>query len=71
MSEFEDGCVEVEGQDVPTHLLQTQKNQPIDLQDHLKRYCSVVLIFGFNSAKYDVNLIESNLRPLLVNERKI
>ena len=54
-----------------TQLLQIQKNQLIDLQESLERYCKVLPIFGFNSAKYDLNLIESYLLPILINERDI
>ena len=38
-------------------FLQTQKKQLIDLQKHLERYCDVLPIFVFNSAKSDLNLI--------------
>ena len=48
-----------------------QKNQLIDLQEHFERYCNVLPAFGFNSAKYDFNLIKSYLLPILVNERDI
>ena len=48
-----------------------QKKQLIDLREHLERYCNVLPIFGFNSAKYDLNLINSYLLPILVNERNI
>ena len=54
-----------------TQFLQIQKKQLLDLQEHLERYCSVLPIFGFNSAKYDLNLIKSYLLPILVNERNI
>ena len=54
-----------------TQFLQIQKKQLIDLQEHLERYCNVLPIFGFNSAKYDLNLIKSYLLPILVNERNI
>ena len=54
-----------------THLLQIQKKQLIDLQEHSERFCNVVPIFGFNSAKYDLNLIKSYLFPVLVNECNI
>ena len=54
-----------------TQFLQIQKKQLIDLQDRLERYCNVLPIFGFNSAKYDLNLIESYLLHILVNERNI
>ena len=50
-------------------FLQKQKNQLIDLQNHLERYCNVLPVFGFNSAKYDFNLLKGYLMPLLVNER--
>ena len=49
--------------------LQIRKKQLIDLQEHLERYCNVLPVFGFNSAKYDLNLIKSYLLPILVNER--
>ena len=65
---MEEGCIEEE-QDVSTQLSQTQKNQRIDLQDHLKRFCNVLPVFDFNSVKYDINLIKSYLLPLLVDER--
>ena len=54
-----------------TQFLQIQKKQLIDLQKHLERYCNVLPIFGFNSAKHNLNLIESYLLPILVNERNI
>ena len=54
-----------------TQFLQMQKNQLIDLQESLKRYCNVFPVFGFNSAKYDLILIKSYLLPILVNERDI
>ena len=54
-----------------TQFLQIQKNQLIELQDHLERHCNVTHVFGFNSAKYDLNLIKTYLAPNLVNERDI
>ena len=54
-----------------TQFLQIQKNQLIDLQVSLERYCNVLPVFGFNSTKYDLNLIKSYLLPILVNERDI
>ena len=47
-----------------TQFLQIQKKQLIDLQDQLERYCNVLPIFGFNSAKYDLNL--TKLLPSLI-----
>ena len=69
--EFEDECLEVEEKDVSTQFLQMQKNQHLDLQEHLERYCNVLPVFGFNSSKYDINLIERYFLPLLVNEREL
>ena len=48
-----------------------QKKHFIDLQEHFERYCNVLPVFGFNSAKYDINLITSYLLPILVNDRDI
>ena len=60
-----------EEKDLSTKLLQMQKNQLIDLQEHFERQCNVLPVFGFNSAKYDINLIKSYSLPILVNERDI
>ena len=54
-----------------TQFLQIQKKQSIDLQEHLERSCNVLPVFGFNSAKYDLNLTKSYLLPIHVNERNI
>ena len=48
-----------------------KKNQIIDLQELFERYCTVLPVFGVNSAKYDINLIKSYFLPILVNERDI
>ena len=57
--------------ELSTQFLQMQKNQLIDLQKLFERYCNTLLFFGFNSAKYDVNLIKSYLVPFLGKEQKI
>ena len=54
-----------------TQFLQIQKKQLTDLQEHLERHCNILPIFGFNSAKYDLNLIKSFLLPILVNKRNM
>ena len=56
-----------EDKELSTQLLRMQKNQLIDLQEHFERYCNTLPVFGFNSAKYDINLIKSYLLPFLVN----
>ena len=69
--EFEDHCFEDDNdeKDASTQFFQMQKNQLIELQEQLERYCNVIPVFGFNSAKYDINLIKSYLLPILINER--
>ena len=71
--EFEDHCFDDDNQekDASTQLLQMQKNQLIELQEHLERYCNVLPVFGFSSAKYDTDLIKSLLLPNLINERNM
>ena len=54
-----------------TQFLQMQENQLIDLLEHFEHYCNTLPVFGFNSAKYDINLIKLYLLPFLVNERQI
>ena len=60
-----------EEKELSTQFLQMQKNHLIDLQEHFERYCNTLPVFGFNSAKYDINLIKSYLLPILINERQI
>ena len=60
-----------EEKELSTQVLQMQKNQLFDLQEHFKRYCNTLPVFGFNSSKYDTNLINSYLLPILVDERKV
>ena len=70
VSNFADDCiVEEEEKYLSIQFLQMQKNQLIDLYEHFERYCNVLLVFGINSAKYDINLIKSYLLPILVNEQ--
>ena len=49
----------------------TDTKKLIDLQESLERYCNVLPVFGFNSLKYDLNLIKSYLLTILVDERDI
>ena len=70
VSIFVDDCIVEEENDLSTKFLQLQKNQLIDLQEHFGRYCNRLPNFGFNSAKYDINLIKSYPLPILVNERQ-
>ena len=54
-----------------TQFFLIQKKQSIDLHEHLERHRHFLPIFGFNSAKFDLNLTKSYLLPILVNERNI
>ena len=47
--EFEDQCFEDDNEekDASTQFLQMQKNQLIELQEYLERYCNVLPVFGF------------------------
>ena len=71
--EFDDHCFkdDNEEKDASTQFLQMQKNQLIELQEHLERYRNVLPVFGFNSAKNDINLIKSYLLPILINGRNM
>ena len=70
--DFEDECIEEEEEaDMSTQFLQMQKNQLLDLQQHFERYINTLPVFGFNSGKYDLNLIKSYLLPYLIHERDI
>ena len=70
---FEDHCFEDDNEekDASTQFLQMQKNQLIEIQEHVVRYCKVLPMFGFKIAKYDINLIKSYLLPILINERNM
>ena len=71
--EFEDHCFEDDNEkkDASTQFLQMQKNQLIELQEHIQRYCNVLPVFGFKSAKYDINFFKSYSLPILINERNL
>ena len=71
--EFEDQCLEDDSgeKDASTQFLQMKKNQLIEVQEQPERYCNVLSVFGFNSAKYDLNLIKSYLLPILIKERNM
>ena len=54
-----------------TQFIQIQKKQLIELQEHLELYCNVTRPLGFNSSKYDLNLIKSFFPTILGNEQDI
>ena len=71
VSNFLADIIVEEEKDLSTYVLEMQKNQIIDLQEQFERYCKVLPVIGFNSAKYDIILIKSYLLQILVNERGI
>jgi hypothetical protein len=68
--DYEDECIE-DDENVSTQFLRTQKNKLIELLEHYERYVNTLPVFGFNSGKYDLNLIKSYLIPYLINVRDI
>ena len=60
-----------EEKELSTQFLQMQKNQILDLQEHFERYSNTLSVFGFNSAKYDINLIKSYLLPIFLTNDKL
>ena len=57
--EAEDVCFQEDSDDscASAANLLVQKNQLIDVQELLERYCKPLPVLGFNSAIYDINLI--------------
>ena len=53
-----------------THFLRIQKNQLIDLKQHLERYFNTLPVFGFNSGRYDLDLSKSYLIPYLIRDKE-
>ena len=68
---FEFQYIEEEEIDMSTQFPQIQKNQLLDLQQNFESYVSTLPVFGFNSGKYDLNLLKSYLLPYLIHERDI
>ena len=69
--EYKDECIEdsEKGSYVNT-ILRIQKKQVIDLKQHLKRYVNTSPVFGFNSGRYDLNLIKSDLIYYLIRDKE-
>ena len=69
--EYEDESIEDSQEaDMSTQFLRIQKNQLIDLKQHLERYVNTLPVFGFNSGRYDLNLIKSYLIPYLIRDKE-
>ena len=50
-------------------FLNQRKRDLLNLQEYLDNYLSTFPVFGFNTAKYDLNLIKSFLIPILIKEK--
>ena len=69
--EYEEECIEdSEEADMSTQFLRTQKEQLIDLKQHLERYVNTLPVFGFNSGRYDLNLIKFYLITNLIRDKE-
>ena len=53
-----------------TKNLANSENQLIELKQHLERYVYTSPVFGFNSGRYDSNLIKSYLIPYLIRDEE-
>ena len=51
VSNFVDDCIVKKEKDLPIQFLQMQNNQLFRPQERFERYCNVLPVFGFNSAK--------------------
>ena len=61
--------IEEEKNDMSTQFLQIQKNKLLQLQQQYERYVNTLPVVGFNSMKYDLNLIKYYLLPYLIHYR--
>ena len=69
--EYKDECSEdSEEADISTQFLRIQKNQLIDLKQNLERNVNTLRVFGFNSGRYNLNLIKSYLISYLICDKK-
>ena len=50
--------------------MRIQKNQLIDLKQHLERNVNTLPVFGFNSGRFDLKLIKSFLIPYLIRDKE-
>ena len=65
----ESGSLKKSAQEFSRKSLNQRKRNLLNLQESLDNYLSNVPVLGFNSAKYDLNLIKSYLIPFLIIEK--
>ena len=69
--EFKDDCIaDTEENDMSFLFFRMQTNQLTDLKQNLERYVNTLPVFGYNSGRYDLNLIKSYLIPYLINDKE-
>ena len=65
----ESGSLKKSAQEISRKFLNQRKRDLLNLQESLDNYLSIFPVLGFNSAKYDLNLIKSYLIPFLIIEK--
>ena len=69
--EYEGESIEdSEKADMSIEFLRVQKNQLIDLKQHLERYVYTLPVFGFNSGRHGLSFIKSYLVPYLICDKE-
>ena len=69
--EYQDECIEdTEETDMSNQFLRMPKNQLTNLRQNLEMYVNTLPVFGFNSGRYDLNLIKRYLIPYLINDKE-
>ena len=69
--EYKDDCIaDTEENDMSFQFFRMQTNQLTDSKQNLERYVNTLPVFGFNSGRYDLNLIKSYLIPYLINDKE-
>ena len=66
-----ENTIKAEGSNASKKFLRYQQKQLLDLQCHFNNYVDTLPVFGFNSGKYELNLIKSYLIPHLLNDKAI
>ena len=62
---------ETEDSNASKNFLRYQQKQLLDIQSHFNNYVDTLPVFGFNSGKYDLNLIKRYLIPHLLNDKAV
>ena len=66
-----ENSIKAEDSNASKNFLRYQQKQLLDLQCHFNNYFDTLPVFGFNSGKFDLNLIKSYLIPHLLNDKAI